>query len=494
MLIAGFTLSVVSVVDDASAGSNTLTSPGIIMKFCENPAMTLQDCNERYEGYTWTDRVNVLIYAPGYNYDDKKIDNIGKTFNGGNIKVSTRHSSSDEVVFSETGPNTGLFMGVVKLTGQSSKDVHDENNVQINPMGMNMNNYHTTCNMMQRTMGMCTTTGLETSSHDWAVKLKTDHQDGAVTVSWQANEDVNVVKSATWDWRLGEIEFTKEQFGVDEPITFKVHDADLWNHHAEFHTYYMRAWSDSDSAGIYVPVQFTPNHGHGEDMFYEGVETQLSEPASSSLTKYTSDGEYKTYFWWNPGGVIGVDKDYSINLMIHDGLTDIHQTHLAYGMEIWLNGELLETRTDRFAGDGHAVESIRFDERGTAKIVITDIFNSESRQDFSFQVAPEAIVKQVVGKHASFAEGNMPEDWKGRIHGHYVDLLEGKFYVTYDDSSSSLDTLRVSDGDSIYVEYTDRTLPKDDEGVFGGPYSNADRIEIKTQAFVFDHQVGMITP
>jgi len=229
-------------------------------------------------------------------------------------------------------------------------------------------------------------------------------------------------------------------------------------------------------------------------MFYEGVETQLSEPASSSLTKYTSDGEYKTYFWWNPGGVIGVDKDYSINLMIHDGLTDIHQTHLAYGMEIWLNGELLETRTDRFAGDGHAVESIRFDERGTAKIVITDIFNSESRQDFSFQVAPEAIVKQVVGKHASFAEGNMPEDWKGRIHGHYVDLLEGKFYVTYDDSSSSLDTLRVSDGDSIYVEYTDRTLPKDDEGVFGGPYSNADRIEIKTQAFVFDHQVGMITP
>ena len=65
MVIIGFAFSVVSVVANASAStdgnSNTYKSPGIIMKFCQNPATTLQDCDEKYEGYTWTDRIYVLI-------------------------------------------------------------------------------------------------------------------------------------------------------------------------------------------------------------------------------------------------------------------------------------------------------------------------------------------------------------------------------------------------------------------------------------------------
>ncbi len=170
------------------------------------------------------------------------------------------------------------------------------------------------------------------------------------------------------------------------------------------------------------------------------------------------------------------------------------QSKLTYGVEIYLNGELIEKRTERFADDGHAVETVRFDERGTAKIVITDIFDTGLSQDFSFQVAPEAIVKQVVGKHSAFAEGNIPEDWKGRIHGHYVDELIGSFDVTYDDHSFDKNTLRVSSGDSIYLEYEDLTLPKDNEGLIGGPYSTSDEVEIYAQAFVFDHLVGMTTP
>ena len=476
-------------------GSSTLKTPGVIMKFCMNAATTLQDCDEKYDGYTWTDRIYVLIYANGHNYDSEKIDTIGKDQQSGEITVTTRHSSSNDVVFMETGPDTGVFMGVVKMTGLMSKVVHDENNITVKPMGMNMNNFTPgTCTQMQINMGTCSI-GIGNSSHDWAVKLKTQLQDGAVTVSWEVNEDVTVVKSATWSWRLGEIEFDKEQFSVGEEITFKLHDADLWTHHEDFFNYYIHAWSDSDSAGIYVPVQFTPNHDHGSSLGGGDIEdVQLSEPASSSLIKYTPDGEYKLYFWWQPGGVIGVDKDYNINIMVHDGLTDIMQSKLTYGMEIYLNGELIEKRTEKFAADGHAVEPIRFDQRGTAKIVITDIFDNDISQDFSFQVAPEAIVKQVVGKHSAFAEGNVPEDWKGRIHGHYVDLLKGSFAVTYDDHSFNQNTLRVSDGDSIYIEYEDLTLPKDNDGLIGGPYSSADEYEVRAQAFVFDHAVGFVTP
>ncbi len=90
---------------------------------------------------------------------------------------------------------------------------------------------------------------------------------------------------------MGEISFDKEQFVVDEPITFKLHDADLWVHHADFHTYYIHAYSDSDNAGIYVPVSFVPNHDHAKLGGGETEDVQLTEPASSSLIKYTPNGE-----------------------------------------------------------------------------------------------------------------------------------------------------------------------------------------------------------
>jgi len=468
--------------------SSTYETPGIIMKFCMNAATTLQDCDEKYSGYTHTDRIYVLVYANGFNEDPQKIDNIGLGQNGyGKISVTTRDATADEIAFSETGPDTGVFLGVVKLTGENMFVVHDENDMQIKTMGMNMDN------IMAMTMMGVTTYDWMRSAHDVAVKIPTGTQDGAVTVNWEANDNVNIVKSATWEWRMGEIEFDKPQFIAGEPITFKLHDADLWIHHADFHTYYIHAYSDSDMAGIYVPVSFTPNHDHGGQLGGGEVEdVQLSEPASSSLIKYTPDGEYKLYFWWQPGGVIGVDKDYNINIMVHDGLTDIMKSKLTYGLEIYLNGELIEKRTERFADDGHAVEPIRFDERGTAKIVITDIFDGDVKQDFSFQVAPEAVVKEVVGKHSAFTEGNIPEDWKGRMHGHYVDLLEGSFDVTFDDHSFDKNTLRVSNGDSIYIEYEDRTLPKDTDGLLGGPYSSADQVDIIAQAFIFDHVTGYI--
>ena len=190
---------------------------------------------------------------------------------------------------------------------------------------------------------------------------------------------------------------------------------------------------------------------------------------------------------------MGVDRDYSINFMVHDGVKDIHQPNLSYGMEIWLNGELLETRSERFADDGQAIEPIRFDERGTAKIVIFDIMGEDLEIDFSFQIAPEAILKHV-GNSSSYNEVKLPKEWEGRVHGHYVDLLEGEFTVTYDDSSKETNSLRVSNGDSIYVEYVDKTLPKDNDGLIGGPHSINDEEEIKARASVFDHRVGMIIP
>ena len=496
-------------------------SPGVKMMFCANHAITPQECDEKYDGYTWTDRVNVLIYAPGWNTDENNMEKIGQS-EGSKITITTRDATTKTAVFTETGPDTGVFFGVVKLSGQHYV-VHDENNVLIKAHGHLSSNYGEVVTdnctpsssgghghgfiipLVMQMKGLLFSAvmmdfipeahaqmhghhkpacgdGVTESALDVAARLPTNFQEGALTVSWEANEDVVLTKTATWSWRLGEIEFDKNEFSTNEPIKFTLHDRDLWIHHAEFFTYWMRVFSDSDQAGIYVPVQFIPNHDHGSEVEYKGVATKLSEPAASSLTKYTPEGKWKMYFWWSPGGVIGINQDYDLNLMVHDGLTDIHQSKLYYNMEIWLNGELLEIRTEKFADDGHAIETVRFDERGSAKIVFTDLFGSDIGNSFSFQVAPEAILEDVVSRHHSF--DTVVGELEGRYGTHYIDKLAGEFSVTLDDDSQELDVLRVHHGDTITVEYIDKTLPK--------PYTTADDLEIRDRTIVYDQPIGLV--
>ena len=238
----------------------------------------------------------------------------------------------------------------------------------------------------------------------------------------------------------------------------------------------MRVYSDTDASGIFVPVSFIPNHDHGSSVEYKGFTEQLSEPAASSLTKYSPDGQFKIYFWWQPGGVIGVNQDYDLNLMVHDGMTDIHLMKLNYDMEIWFNGELIDVRTDRIFGDGHGIEPVNFDERGSVKVIIKNIFDTDNETSFSFQVAPEAILEDIVPRHHSF---DTPlDEFEGRYGTHYIDILEGEFFVTLEDDSSQLDRLRVSDGDTITVEYIDLTLPE--------PHTSADSFDIKARTIIYD--------
>lgn len=445
--------------------TNVKKSAGIIMKFCANETFKLQDCHERYDGIGWTDRVNVLIYAPGWNEDSDKIEQIGDASNP--IDVYTDANRVDNVEFTETGPDTGVFMGVVKLTGAMRYTVHDTYLTTVKTPGMTMD-------ADMRNL----------SAHDRAVMIGTSTQDGRLTVDWEYNEDEHVYKTAYYSWQIGQAEFHKDTYDVNEKVTFFIRDNDLWKHHAEFFTNYVKVYSDSDKSGIFVGVQFVKDMEHAT-IQNEVYERHLTEPAASSLTKYTHDGTWKTYFWTEPGGVIGVDQDYDFNLMVHDGLTDIHEMGLSYDMDIYLNGELLESRNDQYWVDGQGVEPIRFDERGSAKIVISNLFDQPGQEvNFSFQVAPEAILKEVVPMHSSFEDGNTPNYFVGYEHPHHINYLPGEFFMTTSDSSQEQNKLRVANGDTIYIEYEDITLPR--------PYTTADTIEIVAKALVLDTGIQMI--
>ncbi|MGB0725096.1 MAG: hypothetical protein ACPGN7_06850, partial [Nitrosopumilus sp.] len=110
--------------------------------FCENnpikkteydkPHMKPQDymskCKERTDGYSWGSRIYVLLWAPGFNTDEHKLDELGtdSTAGQGLITLNSRDGSirSDDKTtcnpFIETGKDHGLFYGSIKMRGFST--------------------------------------------------------------------------------------------------------------------------------------------------------------------------------------------------------------------------------------------------------------------------------------------------------------------------------------------------------------------------------------
>ena len=86
------------------------------------PGQIINSCKERLDGYSWTSRIYVLIWAPGWNADKFKLDTLGNT-DENSISVNSRDGRftlierSDCNPFIETGVNHGLFYGSIKLSG-----------------------------------------------------------------------------------------------------------------------------------------------------------------------------------------------------------------------------------------------------------------------------------------------------------------------------------------------------------------------------------------
>ena len=225
---------------------------------------------EKYDGYAWEGKINVMIFAPGWNEDSDKVDVIG-TSDETPIGVIVRNNSegSSGAVkalspcgFAETGPDTGLFYGRVKLSGTDL----DVNGDGVGEMGFGKSSC---ANMAE---------GTSKPSHREAAKLESS-QSGALTVWWQYNDDPDQVISKTAYYSMSEakIEFNQEYYEHDERILIKLTDKDLKGKPKDKAKVITRVYSDSDQAGIYIEfgkklppaiIYLTDeNESNGRDLF-----------------------------------------------------------------------------------------------------------------------------------------------------------------------------------------------------------------------------------
>ena len=231
--------------------------------FCENnpidkkkydrPDMKPQDymskCKERTEGYSWGSRIYVLIWAPGFDADDKKIDQLGtdSTGSGGLIKVNSRDgsiSSDSETTcnpFIETGRDHGLFYGSIKLRGFSTT---------VNDDGVRMYG------------------GDRCEGNAWKAQGTLDDgvlgvqagQDGAVTMNFEYAENKWMHKSATHTWRIADFNFDKEEYTMDDTAIVTIKDLDGLRYPFDKRTgYTIHIYSDTDQGGVEVDAYWKPN-------------------------------------------------------------------------------------------------------------------------------------------------------------------------------------------------------------------------------------------
>ena len=238
------------------------TQDGIKIFFCENnpikkteydkPHMKPQDymskCKERTDGYSWGSRVYVLIFAPGFNTDPHKIDELGNTANSDLVKLNSREGNSAGNAstacnpFIETGRDHGLFYGSIKLSGYRTA-VNDDG--KLNYGG-----------------NRCEGTGWKAQGTlDDGVLRAEAKQHGGMTLSFEYADGKIMTKSVTHTWRISELFFDKQEYTMESKGTLMLKDLDNLRYPFDKRTpYQIHIFSDTDQAGVMVDAYWKPNY------------------------------------------------------------------------------------------------------------------------------------------------------------------------------------------------------------------------------------------
>jgi len=212
--------------------------------------------------YSWTDKVRITIVAPYFSKNPNKIEKIGNNSEN-SLTIKTRHSKIENYELIETGPNTGIFTGEIRLTGFQYEKLDPD-----------------TINNFGKSSGNGPNDGI----------ISCDSDDG-ISVEF-ATKNETVVGSALIRWNIGEIQWMKPTYKIADTAVIRVIDPDMNTNPNLTDIFKVRVWSDSDSVGteIFV-VETSPESGIfvGDIMFgtktEDGVSLKVS-PGDSVVAEY----------------------------------------------------------------------------------------------------------------------------------------------------------------------------------------------------------------
>lgn len=172
--------------------------------------------------YTWTDKVYITVIAPNLNKDSMKNEKIGNDKKSW-LTIQTREKKLEGYELIETGSDTGIFTGEIKLTGFANYDAKGDGKIE---------------KFLGNTSGSGPTDG----------QLGCRENDG-IKVGLKVN-DIEYSGAALIRWNIGEIQWNKPEYKIADTGTIIVIDPDANLNPDLIDLLPIRIWSDSDPIGM----------------------------------------------------------------------------------------------------------------------------------------------------------------------------------------------------------------------------------------------------
>lgn len=218
--------------------------------------------------YTWTDRVYITIVDPKKNVDPKGIDTVGG-HEDNKITIRTGRGTIENYMLTETGDDTGIFTGTIRLTGFSPYDPVGDGN-------------------QERQSGVTTQGGIGDSG------LLAAGPGEELLAYYYFLDGQYVSTSANIDWNVGEVSFIDSSYEmgiahirlIDPDLNLDPYSID----HAP-----VKVYSTSDPAGFSLNLNET-----GDDTgIFDGTLHFSTKTSALDSTLLANKGDTITVSYWD---------------------------------------------------------------------------------------------------------------------------------------------------------------------------------------------------
>ena len=224
---------------DSSDGINIDKIPEGI-SFSEIEIIKKPSLETSQKEFTWTDKIYLTIQDPFSNNNPTEIEEIGAPF-GKEVLVVNKNNDTLTMVLQETGRDTGLFTGEVILTGF---------------MPFDANNDGVPFDALNKTT--------KYGYHEGFLRTQSEDE---INISYHYSESESISKSFPVKWNVGEIQFLKSTYSIDEKPILRVVDPDLNFDSSKKDFVYVTIqqseqivlWETNEATGMFegeIPIQF----------------------------------------------------------------------------------------------------------------------------------------------------------------------------------------------------------------------------------------------
>lgn len=200
--------------------------------------------------YTWTDQVIITVISPDSDKDNQKIETIGDKPDS-RITIKTGKGTLTDYSLRETGESTGIFQGIIKLTGFKNNLLKADH---ITNFGI--------------TSGYGPADGLLACSNNDGLRVTFEH----------GNE--KIAAQALIRWNIGEIQWVKPSFAINDQAVVRVIDPDMNLDPTAIDEFDIHIWSDTDAIGTQLKVKET---SESSGIFQGTVQLNSSQTSENSL-------------------------------------------------------------------------------------------------------------------------------------------------------------------------------------------------------------------